>query len=509
MVYPSLKIGSSKPGYQQVAAATGGLASAEYWTQSHQQSNRDSEQRRSSGKQPELIFDFNKWATSENDFPDEVLFEFPHLDNNSRNFLKHGARSAAEQLAYAQQVNPLAHLDAIPASQEIQRNFQKLGDLDRQQHFVGPDGRVYLRNEDSEELEGAKVRRAFEQAIGGFEIPDIKESLRRISEATRSKRADVELYDAPTLPEQEDRELFLAPFHVNPTTWQSGNRAPEYLQKSFQDAPNLWHPYPTAYLGPDGVVYEKNELTVPEPFGEWHRVREEFERQQFIRTLPPPTDEDIYWRLIEEGPATQRGRFRSPKGPHGKFVSPGGEEARAAIRERLEGVPGQVASLGLGNALLSALRRKRRRDRGLRGLYYGGSRGNQETQEQIEDLTAFLEKHIHAKRLFGGRDAKGNKLKELYIPNPAKDFAELLGMKVIDGRLGSNKIDLTLELPNGKWVHIQTADIDPKTGKVAEYELDRALKIFRRTGQMVLVYPKRYQLEKFRREMEILRILNE
>lgn len=261
--------------------AVGGLLSAELWGS---EDRPRAIQVADSGGEAKRTLAQTAAATGpdeSNDLPDDLIRQYPDLDNDSRNFLKHGPRGAAERLAYAQQVNPLAHLDALLASRQAQLRFQDSGDLDRSQHFVGPDGRVYVRNEDSEEQLGAKIRRGYEQAIGGFAVPTVEHSLGEIDGATRSKRADVELRNPPTLPEQEERQRFLATYHINPTAWQLGDRADEDVQKTFQDGGYLWPAiFSAAYVGPDGVVYYKNDLTREDKFSAYGRVRDWWETQQ-------------------------------------------------------------------------------------------------------------------------------------------------------------------------------------------------------------------------------------
>lgn len=81
---------------------------------------------------------------------------------------------------------------------------------------------------------------------------------------------------------------------------------------------------------------------------------------------------------------------------------------------------------------------------------------------------------------------------EEYISNQAKDFEELLGEK-IDGRKGSNYVDLTFYNENTEeWVRIQTVDVD-ENGKPTQRELDNAWSIWKRTGATVILIKKPWQ----------------
>ena len=81
---------------------------------------------------------------------------------------------------------------------------------------------------------------------------------------------------------------------------------------------------------------------------------------------------------------------------------------------------------------------------------------------------------------------------EEYIPNPAKGFEKPDGEK-IDGRKGSNYVDLTFHNENtDEWVRIQTADVD-RNGKATQRELDNAWSIWKRTGATVILIAKPWQ----------------
>lgn len=134
-------------------------------------------------------------------------------------------------------------------------------------------------------------------------------------------------------------------------------------------------------------------------------------------------------------------------------------------------------------------------DEGLQkfGTILEDRRGNFETKAEIERIQSWIEKH-HADWVHkgGGVDrSKGNLKKEFWIPSVAKVFKG-------DGRKGGTFVDLSFETPSGKQIHIQTVDIDPKTGKVAQKELDAADRI-RRSGKNidVILIPKGSQMDKF------------
>jgi hypothetical protein len=109
-----------------------------------------------------------------NTLPDAVVNLFrDSLDDDGLGFLKHGPRSSREQLAFAQQVHPDAHLSALSAPATEQGRFQEGGAFDSNRHFVGPDQRLYLRSSGTEEPLAYSLRRGIENAVGGFARPDL------------------------------------------------------------------------------------------------------------------------------------------------------------------------------------------------------------------------------------------------------------------------------------------------------------------------------------------------
>ena len=504
MAYRSQTVGSAYSGFRPHPATPSGLLSPETWDVSDDETVFKTSQRSAGIFLKVRSLEVIPTTT----FPMKCSYITPISTTNSRNFLKHGPRSAAEKLAYAQEVHPLAHLDAEPASREIQRKFEEYGNLDRSGYFVGPDGRVYQRNEDSEERPGAKVRRGFEKVIGGFAIPDVNESLSQISEATRSKRADVELYNPPTLPEQEDRERLLAEYHINPKAWQSGRRAPEEDQETFRDAGYVWDAiYPFAYAGPDGVLYYKTELTQPDPLSAYNNARDWVETQEYLHNLPPATADELTFRAMSNNGMLPGGRqVRFANTSSGKFAPPGSLEARSAIDARLNQIPRVVEHTGLGRRQSWVRPREtyrastRNRQQALirertdyrapvpKGRYWGGSKGSKRTQDQIERITQAQEKYQGHIRLHGGIGFDGRPSKELYLPNRAAILLGLLERMRFDGRLGSLRLDKTMYNPyrsDPRWsrYHFRTMTEDQRTGKATLEELDRQLREFLYTGE--------------------------
>lgn len=97
------------------------------------------------------------------------------LDADGLDFLKRGPRSPEEQLAFAQRVHPEAYRTAEPLPEREQRRFQERGEIEEHAAFVGPDGIVYQRDEDSGEGPAARIRRGFESAVGGYERPSLRQ----------------------------------------------------------------------------------------------------------------------------------------------------------------------------------------------------------------------------------------------------------------------------------------------------------------------------------------------
>ena len=99
------------------------------------------------------------------------------LDADGLDFLTHGPRSLEERLAFAQRVHPQAHRTAEPLPEAEQRRFRERGAIDERSAFLGPDGIVYRRGEDSGEGLAARIRRGFENAVGGYERPNLVDIL--------------------------------------------------------------------------------------------------------------------------------------------------------------------------------------------------------------------------------------------------------------------------------------------------------------------------------------------
>lgn len=84
-----------------------------------------------------------------------------------------------ERLAFAQRVHPAAYRTAERLSEHDQRLFRERGTLDERSTFVGPDGIVYRRGEDSGEGLAARIRRGLEKAVGGYGLRDFRSVLRK------------------------------------------------------------------------------------------------------------------------------------------------------------------------------------------------------------------------------------------------------------------------------------------------------------------------------------------
>ncbi|UTW52497.1 peptidoglycan-binding protein [bacterium SCSIO 12827] len=127
------------------------------------------------------------------------------------------------------------------------------------------------------------------------------------------------------------------------------------------------------------------------------------------------------------------------------------------------------------------------------GMIVEDRRGNFQTKAEIERIQTWIEKtHPDWTHEGGGADRKkGGLSPEYWIPSVTKTFGG-------DGRSGGTFVDLSFKTPSGKWVHFQTVDVDPKTGKVTQKELDAADRI-RRSGKNVnvILIPKGVQMGKY------------
>lgn len=106
----------------------------------------------------------------DNVLPDAVVNSFREsLDREGLDFLKHGPRTPAERLAFAQRVHPGAHMSARLAPDATRNRVRETGGFDWTRYFVGPDGRLYLRDEAAAEPLAYRLRRGMEDAVGGFD----------------------------------------------------------------------------------------------------------------------------------------------------------------------------------------------------------------------------------------------------------------------------------------------------------------------------------------------------
>lgn len=127
------------------------------------------------------------------------------------------------------------------------------------------------------------------------------------------------------------------------------------------------------------------------------------------------------------------------------------------------------------------------------GMIVEDRRGNFETKAEIERIQSWIEKfHPEWDHEGGGVNRKdGGLKKEYWIPSVAKTFGG-------DGRKGGTYVDLSFVTPSGKMIHIQTVDVDSKTGKVTQKELDAADRIRRSDRHVdVILIPKGVQMDKF------------
>lgn len=125
-----------------------------------------------------------------------------------------------------------------------------------------------------------------------------------------------------------------------------------------------------------------------------------------------------------------------------------------------------------------------------------------ETAEQIDQLLKdALGENKGWEHINGGRDSKGNEVKEFYAPGPGTAFPRP-GRETGDGRKLSGYTDLTIKSPDGKhFKHYQTVDVD-YNGKPTQRELDNAERIRRSLindrGEFhhIILVPKTWQMPK-------------
>lgn len=132
-------------------------------------------------RMPPLALDVDPTLADDDDLlPESVINLYrEQLDENGLDFLRRGPRSTAERLAFAQRVHPAAYQTAEPLSAQDQQRFKAHGLIDSHAAFVGPDGVVYRRDEDSREDLATRIRRGFETLVGGYDRPGLGELLSR------------------------------------------------------------------------------------------------------------------------------------------------------------------------------------------------------------------------------------------------------------------------------------------------------------------------------------------
>jgi soluble lytic murein transglycosylase-like protein len=117
-------------------------------------------------------------ASEDTALPDLVVNAFREaLDADGLRFLKHGSRTQAEQLAFAQDVHPDGHLSSAPAPVREQRRFEEDGTFDQARYFVGPDRILYERGDASAAPLAFRLRRGIENAVGGYDHLDVRKTL--------------------------------------------------------------------------------------------------------------------------------------------------------------------------------------------------------------------------------------------------------------------------------------------------------------------------------------------
>jgi hypothetical protein len=309
--------------------------------------------------------------------PDAVVTMFRDgLDRGGLEFLKHGPRTPAERLAFSQRVPLDAHLDAAPADEAEQTRFRQSGKFDGARYFVGSDRNLYQRTGAIEEPLAARLRRGFETAVGGFSTQSVEEPLADLAAihgaegitvlaggtaadvldeqdqtavnydpATLEKISDVHAANSPPSEYDVLAREFLRAQRVNPTAWRLAEPAPDSLQAAFEEFGELPDIADTFYfVGPDGVVYRRNEFTLEGPVSARYRALDELIRQASASDAPPRDPWDIFWEgLSASGPGVLVGSIRNPWGRRGK---PETREQLRAMHEQLEDLGFTVESGG-------------------------------------------------------------------------------------------------------------------------------------------------------------------
>jgi hypothetical protein len=396
--------------------------------------------------------------------PARVINQYrERLDQEGLDYLARGPRTFEEQLAYAQWVRPSAHHNSRAAPPEDQLRFRQWRNVDWANNFVGPDGIVYVRDHVvGEEKPEARIFRAYENMVGGFKRPKLDDLLGQFdlpdpregySPETKAKVAEVE---APISADEAAWRAWARAQHVSPVTWFMGEQLPESYQYDYRvgltrDVPPVV--FGSAFIGPDGYIYHRTKLSDPDRATQASQAFEEKWAKESLRDTPLSAQE-LYDRALGSGaflPGSNPGRGYFPRTTYSQASTPR--------------VTGQTWQTPTVQEIVRLARR-------------WGRLGSPRTRALNEWLARLGESDFW-KHTGGARNAKGKRLKETYIPSPLKDFG-------IDGRKGSNFVDVTHTGKDGKVTYTQSMTVDPKTRKAAIEELDTLLKIRNRMGGSVI-----------------------
>ncbi len=188
----------------------------------------------------------------------------------------------------------------------------------------------------SREAYGARIRRGYEQAVGGFPAPTINQALNEIAKSTRTKRADVEAFEPPLSLNEQARRKFLRDQQPIRTTWTQTTPMDDDAQRVLRETGTLLPSVESAgFVGPDNVAYYRNDIVKEDKLSQARRVREWQEELEWRKTHPDPNIGDVIWTAVGGGAHLPYGRVVRHDGPTRLFVPPDGVAQRAEAQARL------------------------------------------------------------------------------------------------------------------------------------------------------------------------------
>jgi hypothetical protein len=278
----------------------------------------------------------------------------------------------------------------------------------------------------------------------------------RYDPATAAKIADNEAFNRPLSTYEWVVRDFLRAQRINPATWQMAEPLPEDAQKTFRDnGYQIWAAIePFAFVGPDGVLYRKNEYTREDPGSARIRVFNWLQEQAKAADEPPPDPIDVFWKAVAAGQFIPGAQYRGPVPPTVLGQMPPRVPAPPVS-------PAPAASAAAGKRVPNPW----------------GSPGKPETQIQNLAIEAYIKRTNPTWEHVAGGSKRAKAIPGLFGSNTGSYFG-----------------DLVFRTPDGKLVTIETTSVN-RLGKETNAEWEKSLWGFLRGAGDVYNIPKTWQLK--------------